>query len=131
MITIFLVDNSGWLREERRFGVHILLVKCRIGCDKNMNKKPESSGGAIYPQFVSGLCAACSPFEYLLEYVVIAVDVVVLLSQHRDGATRVKDGCMVAVAECISDIRQAHLGEVLREGHCELSGPGDVSTALF
>src|SRR5256885_6668785 len=131
MITIFLVDNSGWLREERRFGVHILLVKCRIGCDKNMNKKPQSPGGAIYPQFVPGLCAACSPFEYLLEYVVVTVDVVVLLSQRRDSAARVENGRVVAVAKCIANIRQAHLGEVLRECHCKLARPGDVSTAFF
>src|SRR5439155_22362135 len=96
-----------------------------------MNKKPPALGGAIRSQFVPSLYADCSPFKNLIEYVVCAVDVVVLVSQRRDGAARVEDGCMVAVAECISDIRQAHLGEVLREGHCELSGPGDVSTALF
>ena len=105
MITAFLVDNSAQPLEERRFGVRKLLVKCKVGCGENMSKKTLPSGCALYPQFVSRLSAACSPLEYLLEYVVIAVDVVVLLSQRRDGATRVEDGCMVAVAERIADIR--------------------------
>src|SRR2546430_7657057 len=131
MIAIFLVDNSVRLLEERRPRVRKLLVKCRLGCGKKMSKKTRSPGGAIYPQFVSWLRAACSPFEYLLEHVVIAVDVVVFLSQRRDSAARMEDGGMVAVAECIADIRQAHLSEVLRESHCELTGPGDVSTTLF
>src|SRR6267154_1952563 len=100
MITAFLVDNSAQPLEERRFGVRKLLVKCKVGCGENMSKKTRPSGCALYPQFVSRLSAACSPLEYLLAYVVIAVDVVVLLSQRR-------------------------------EGHCELSGPSDVSTAFF
>src|SRR6267378_7331005 len=96
-----------------------------------MSKKPRSPDEAIYPQFVSGLRAACSPLEYLLEYVVVAVNIVVLLSQRRDSATRMQNGRMVAVAEGIANIRQAHLGEVLRERHCELAGPSDVSAAFF
>src|SRR5438552_17743070 len=57
----------------------------------------------------------------------IAINVVVLLSQRGDGATRMENGGMVAVAECIANIRQAHLGEVLRERHCELTRPSDRS----
>jgi hypothetical protein len=105
MITVFYVNNSAQPLEERRFVVRKLLVKGRIDCGIDMNKKPPPLGGAICSQFVPRLCAACSPFEYLLEYVVIAVNVVVLLSQRCDSATRVEDGCVVAVAERIADIR--------------------------
>ena len=104
MITIFLVDKSARLLEEASFEVGNLLVKCRIGCDKNMSKKLRSRDDAIYSQFALRLRAACSPFEHLLEYVVIAVDVVVLLSQRRDGATRMENGGMVAVAERVADV---------------------------
>src|SRR5258706_7440404 len=76
-----------------------------------MSKKPRSPGDAIYPQFVSGLRAACSPLEYLFEYVVVAVNIVVLLSQRRDSATRMQNGRIVAAAVSITNIPQAHLGE--------------------
>src|SRR5437879_9100409 len=91
--------------DARGFGVCKLLVKSRIGRGKNMNKKPPLLHGAICSQFVPRLCAACSPFEYLLEHVVVAVDVVVLLSQGCDGATRMEDCRMVAVAERVADVR--------------------------
>src|SRR3979490_1760914 len=115
----------------RRFVVRKLLVKCRIGRGKNMNKNRLLPGGATCSQSVPRLCAACSPFEYLLEYVVIAVDVVILLSQRADGGTEVGACRVIAFAERVTDVRQAHLGEVLRQRHCKLPGPGDVAIALF
>src|SRR5207245_4782345 len=121
MIAIFLVDNSVRLLEERRPRVRKLLVKCRLGCGKKMSKKTRSPGGAIYPQFVSVLCAACSPFEYLLEHVVIAVDVVILLSQCRNGATRMEKGRVVPVAERIANMRLTHAGDVIRWRHWHMA----------
>src|SRR5712692_9880522 len=115
----------------RCFGVRRLLVKGRIERGKNMNKKPLPLGSDTCSQFAPWLFAAYSPLEYLLEYVVIAVDVVVLLSQRGDGATRVEDRRVVTVSERVADVRQAHLSEILRERHCKLAGPGDVATALF
>src|SRR6266850_4812940 len=131
MITIFYVDKLADPARVRGFVVRKLLVKCRIGRGKNMNKNRLLPGGATCSQFAPWLCAACSPFEYLLEYVVIAVDVVILLSQRGDGATGVEDCRVVAVAERVTDVRQAHLGEVLRQRHCKLPRPGDVATAFF
>src|SRR5258705_12066351 len=96
-----------------------------------MNENRPLPGGAACSQSAPWLCAACSPFEYLLEDVVIAVDVVILLSQRGDGATGVEDCRVVAVAERIADVRKAHLREVLCQRHCKLSGPGVVATALF
>src|SRR5712671_217459 len=96
-----------------------------------MNEDPLLPGDTTCSQSVPWLCAACSPFEYLLEHVVIAVDVVILLSQRGDRATGVEDCRVVAVAECVTDIRQAHLGEVLSQCQCKLARPSFVSTALF
>jgi len=96
-----------------------------------MNKNGLLLAGATCSQFVPWLHAACSSFEYLFEHVVIAVDVVILLSQRGDRATGVEDCRVVAVAERITDVREAHLGEVLRQRHCKLAGPGDVAAAFF
>ena len=131
MITIFYVDKFADPARVRRFVLCRLLVKRRIGRGKDMNKDRLLPGGATCSQSVPRLCAACSPFEYLLEHVVITVDVVILLSQRGDGATGVEDCRVVAVAERITDVRKAHLCEVLCQRHCKLPGPGDVATALF
>src|SRR5258708_6832230 len=131
MITIFYVDKLADPARVRRFVLCKLLVKRRIGREINMNEDRLLSGGATCSQSVPWLRAACSPFEYLLEHVVIAVDVVILLSQRGNGATGVKDCRVVAVAERITDVRKTHLCEVLCQRHCKLPGPGDVATALF
>src|SRR5260221_12826890 len=131
MITTFYVDKLADPARARRFVLRKLLVKCGIGRGKNMNKVRLLPGATTCSQSVPWLCAACSPFEYLLEHVVIAVDVVILLSQRGDGATGVEDCRVVAVAERITDVRKAHLCEVLCHRHCKLPGPGGVATALF
>ena len=105
MITIFYVDKLADPARVRRFVLCKLLVKCRIGRGKNMNEVRLLPGGPTCSQSVPWLCAACSPFEYLLEHVVVAVDVMVLLSQRCDGATRMEDCRMVAVAERVADVR--------------------------
>src|SRR5712671_4749926 len=131
MIKIFYVDKLADPATVRCFVLCKLLVKCRIGRGKNMNEVRLLPRGPTCSQSVPLLCAAYSPFEYLLEHVVIAVDVVILLSQRGDGATGMEDCRVVAVAERIADVRKAHLCEVLRQCHCKLPGPGDVAAALF
>src|SRR5260221_12042923 len=131
MITTFYVDKLADPARARRFVLRKLLVKCGIGRGKNMNKVRLLPGATTCSQSVPWLCAACSPFEYLLEHVVIGVDVVVIVSQRGDGATCVEDRRVVTVSERVADVRQAHLGEVLAERHREVAGPGDVATALF
>src|SRR5258708_2585104 len=99
MITIFYVGKLADPARVRRFVLCKLLVKRRIGRGKNMNEYQLLPGDATCSQSVPWLCAACSPFEYLLEHVVIAVDVVILLSQRGDGATRVEDRLLVGVSD--------------------------------
>src|SRR6185369_1105059 len=84
-----------------------------------------------YPQLVRFSRTASSSFEYLLENKVVAVEPGVLLAQAGDRAAGVQDRGVVAVAEGLADLRQAHLGEVLRERHGNLPWPRHVAVALF
>src|SRR5690242_12458978 len=92
--------------------------------------EPSLRNGA-YPQSLPQLYPAWSPFEYLLEHMVVAIDVVVFFPERRDGAACVKDGGVIPVAEGLADIGQAHLREVLGQRHGELTGPSDVTAAFL
>src|SRR5258707_13871955 len=96
-----------------------------------MNEDRLLPGGATCSQSVPWLCAACSPFEYLLEHVGIAVDVVILLSQRGDGATGVEDCRVVADSVRSTEVEKAHLCEVLSQRHCKLPGLDYVVASLF
>src|SRR4029077_6770993 len=80
---------------------------------ENGNNIMASVGGCGYSQFVHSFCPASSSFQDLLEHVVVAVDVVIFFPQRRNGPACVEDGRVVAVSKGITDIREAHLGEIL------------------
>jgi len=71
-----------------------------------MNEVRLLPGGPTCSQSVPWLCAACSPFEYLLEHVVIAVDVVILLSQRGAWCDRRGGLSCGRGAERIADVRE-------------------------
>src|SRR5687768_16154799 len=72
-----------------------------------------------------------SPFEHLLKHQVIAVEAGVLLAQAGDGAAGVQHGGVIAVAEGLADLWQAHLREVLGKRHRHLTRPGHIAAALL
>jgi hypothetical protein len=53
------------------------------------------------------------------------------LAQGGDGSAGVQHGRVVAVAEGVADVRQAMLGQFLRQGHRHLPWAGDVAAAFL
>src|SRR4029077_7133427 len=87
-----------------------------------------------YPQTLRRSCTACSSglaLQYLLEHHIVAIEPVIGLAQAGDGSTGMQHRGVVAVAECLADLGQAHLCEVLGERHGHLPRPGNVAAAPF
>src|SRR5512134_2377213 len=69
--------------------------------------------------------------EGLLEHVEVAVEVGVLGAQRGDRPARVQHRGVVAIAERVADLRQAHLGELFGERHRHLARPRDIAVAFL
>lgn len=52
----------------------------------------------------SQISPACSSFQYLFQYVVIAIDIVVFLSERRNCSTSVQNRSVIAVAEGVANV---------------------------
>src|SRR5688572_10415842 len=81
------------------------------GCGQNPRRRagptlPTACSGFAHSLFIPDL----SPFQYLLEDEVVAIEPSVLLAQAGDGAAGVQHRGVVAVAERFADLGQAHLG---------------------
>ena len=89
----------------RHLDVGNLWVRSGLARVPNLDKKPVPHYSGALSQFVHKFPSAYSSFEYLLQYVIVAVDVMVLLAERRDGPARVQNRRMVAVAERVTDVR--------------------------
>jgi hypothetical protein len=88
MTATFHVDNSSGSSTDADIAAMKLVGNCALGGGEKRNNIAAPAGGCPYSQFVHGFCPGLSPFQDLLEHMVVAVDVVIFFSQGRNRAAR-------------------------------------------